>query len=121
MKFLKSLYPVLIWQIVIWTLSSLPSRSIPSFKIIGMDKLAHMFVYFILGILLNFWLRSRKFRLTEVVFIYALLILLAAADEYHQYYIPGRSVMVYDLMANVIGLLSAFTFYFARSGLRKAQ
>jgi len=104
MKLLRSIYPSLAWLGMIWTLSSLPSSSIPSFQVVGFDKLAHIFVYGILGILINPWLRARKFSRSQVIFIYSMLILLASADEYHQNYIPGRSVMVYDLMANLIGL-----------------
>lgn len=104
MRLFRSIYPSLAWLGLIWTMSSLPSSNIPSFKIVGFDKLAHICVYFILGILINSWLRARKFTRSQVFFFYCILIFLASADEFHQTYIPGRSVTVYDQMANLIGL-----------------
>jgi len=106
-KLLRSAYPSLLWLCVIWTLSSIPSKDLPSFNILGFDKLAHTCVYFILGMLINLWMKPRGLKTYQVIFVYALLLLSATADEFHQYYIPGRSVVVYDLMANCAGLALA--------------
>ncbi len=105
MKLRSSIFPALAWLAIIWLMSSLPSKELPSIRIIGFDKLAHISVYAILGFLCNSWMKSRKLSRVEYILVYALLLLSAAADEYHQNFIPGRSVTVYDLMANTIGLL----------------
>ena len=104
MKKLKSLIPALLWCILIWTVSSVPAKDIPSVKLIGFDKLAHVSIYAVFGFLVKRGLREFKLHWTGMLFIYALLILLASADEFHQTYIPGRSVSPYDLIANVAGL-----------------
>lgn len=111
MKLLRSIYPSLVWLGFIWTLSSTPSDNLPTFKILGFDKLAHTFVYFVFGLLVYIWMKAHKITGVRRLFAFAILILLATADEYHQNYIPGRSVVVYDLMANLLGLALA-TLYF---------
>lgn len=104
MSKIKGLIPAIIWLALIWTASSLPAKDIPSVQILGFDKLEHVGVYAVLGVLVNRALRQFKLHWTQVIFIYALLVLLASADEFHQSYIPGRSVSGYDQIANVLGL-----------------
>ncbi len=111
MKLKGSLLPALVWMACIWVMSSIPSRDIPSIKLIGFDKLAHVSVYAILGLLVNSWLKARKLTRLSAIIVYAVLILTATFDEYHQYYIPGRSVSVYDLFANTTGLLIPLCIY----------
>ena len=98
----------LVWLILIWTLSSLPSHDLPGLKIISIDKVAHLGIYLILGILVNGVLTSIKAGKPTISLVYAILLLNAALDEAHQHFIPGRSVSVYDLIANSLGLLVAY-------------
>ena len=107
MKLFGTIYPALFWLAVIWMLSSLPTTSLPSIQIMGFDKLAHMGVYFILGLLCNLWLKRKSFTGVQTLFFYSVLILLATADEAHQAFIPGRDVSGYDLLANTLGLVLA--------------
>jgi VanZ family protein len=44
-----SLVLTLLWWVLIWILSSLPSDDLPSLQILSIDKLAHIGVYFVLG------------------------------------------------------------------------
>ncbi len=111
MKLRRSIYPSIAWLLLIWILSSIPSKNLPGIQVLGIDKLAHVCVYFILGLLCNLWLKSLHCKTYQVVFFYSLLLLTATADEFHQYYIPGRSVVVYDLMANGLGLVLAMGLY----------
>ncbi len=111
MKFFRTLYPTLIWFCLIWILSSLPSQHIPSVNIIGFDKLEHIGIYAILGCLLGYWLIFKDWKLTTVILIYVFLLLLAGLDEYHQNFIPGRDVSLYDFMANSAGIIIGFLFY----------
>jgi VanZ family protein len=40
--------------------------------------------------------------------VFAIMWISAALDEYHQRFIPGRSVSIYDFYANSVGLIIAF-------------
>jgi len=75
MKMKSSLMPALFWLVVIWIMSSLPSKDIPSVNLLGFDKVAHVSVYAVLGFLVNPWLKHKKFTSVTVIFIYAVLIL----------------------------------------------
>lgn len=105
--FKPSLILVLLWLGTIWIMSSIPSANLPSIKIFSSDKIAHFGVYFILGLLLNRWLRAKGFSRKTVMLVYALLFLNAALDEWHQTFIPGRSVSLWDLLANFSGIMAA--------------
>ncbi len=111
MKFLRTIYPTLIWFCLIWILSSLPSQHIPSVNIAFFDKLEHIGVYVVLSCLLGYWLSFKDWKLTIVILIYLFLLLLAGLDEYHQTYIPGREVSLYDFMANSAGIIIGFLFF----------
>lgn len=104
----------LVWLILIWTLSSLPSHDLPGLKIISIDKVAHLGIYLILGILVDGVLTSIKAGKPTISLVYAILLLNAALDEAHQQYIPGRSVSIYDLMANSLGLCLALMWMLRR-------
>lgn len=110
-KFNRLALPAFLWFLLIWLLSSLPGRHLPSGKIIGLDKLAHIAVYFILGILVNRLLRGMKVSVKNVWWIYLILVTSAALDELHQFIIPQRYVSVWDFVANAAGLALAFAAY----------
>ncbi len=102
--FRKVLWPPLAWLGLIWVASSLPGKHLPSPKILGLDKLGHVFVYLVLGLLVNRALRSRITPRKQVWLIYLLLLVAAGLDELHQFLIPQRSVSVWDMAANAAGL-----------------
>jgi len=98
----------ILWMAIIWIISSIPSKDLPSFSMFGIDKLAHFGVYFVWGILVNLYLKTCGAGKKVYWIVYLMMLIAAALDEYHQKYIPGRSVTVYDFMANAAGLLSAY-------------
>ncbi len=112
MKARHYLILMLAWMALIWILSSLPSKNLPSIKIWGFDKLAHLGVYLVWGILAGLYLSKRKASTKMACLSFFTMLLIAALDEYHQHYIPGREVSGYDLLANASGLLLAFVLYF---------
>lgn len=74
------------------------------------DKVAHMVIYAGFGVLLYFTLKNSQYmRLKDHAFIFAILIGTAygASDEFHQYFVPGRSMSIWDLLADSIGLALA--------------
>lgn len=97
----------IIWYVLIWVVSSIPSKALINIDKLSMDKLAHFFVYLVLGILYNRVMQTSKVKRKHRIPGYVLLLISASLEEYHQKWIPGRSVSVYDLAANSLGLFTA--------------
>ena len=93
-----------VWLAAIWTVSSIPLQQLPSVKIFGWDKLGHLGQYLILGLLVNRCLISMRKKPGVVVIVYIRLLLSAALDEWHQRFVPFRSVSLWDFLANAAGL-----------------
>ncbi|MDZ4182846.1 MAG: VanZ family protein [Candidatus Cloacimonadaceae bacterium] len=106
-----TLLAALIWLAGIWTASSIPAEDMPSIKVISIDKLAHVGVYFVLALLVNRSLLNYRVKRNYALMVYLLLLISAGMDEYHQYFIPGRSVSIYDFIANGIGLLGGLLLF----------
>ena len=105
MKFVIQIVPVTLVMGTIFFLShqSGDSLYLPSFA--GADKLAHMTAYG--GLALSvLWLWGKKGlenpgRTTFITVLFCLLY--GMTDEYHQSFIPFRSVSIYDLLADTTG------------------
>ena len=96
--------PVLAWAALIFTLSSLQMPSGPSR--IGLDKVAHLFVFATLAALLARALSGGGSGIQPsraVMWAIALATLYGASDEFHQRFVPGRSSDVFDLAADAAG------------------
>ena len=83
-------------------------------------KAAHMFLYFVLILLLWLallpWIRGKR---RQIAVSFALCVILAALDEYHQTFIPGRSGQMRDVAVDLFGaalalLLAALLYLAAR-------
>lgn len=79
-------------------------RAIVSFLSFFERKAAHMFLYFVMMGLLLLALRSfpRK-RFSKAVIAFGLCAILAALDELHQYFVPGRSCELRDVAVDLTG------------------
>ena len=96
---------------VILTLTSIPSMSLPKTETIGFDKIAHFSVYLIFSIL--FMLRKTKATNSQKLKILLLLsILVPLFDELHQIPIRGRYFSFYDLFADFLGFIITFLFFY---------
>ena len=85
-------------------------------------KVAHFFLYFVLGILWMNLLKEHRVSLGKQV-IYSLLfcIMYACSDEIHQLFIPGRSGNIIDTMIDTTGsLCSIITIYLFKKYKNKA-
>ena len=102
----------LAWFAGIWLLSSLPLNQHHRLRIFGWDKLLHLAEYLILALLVNRSLFALKSKQGTVILVYVLLALSAVLDEWHQRFVPNRSVAVWDLLANLIGLGLGGLIYF---------
>ena len=96
--------PPLAWAVFILVLTSLPGVLFAGIRApTNTDKLVHCTMYAILGLL---WARAAlaaRPRGRTIVIVLLAIALLAALDELHQHFIPGRSMDVRDWMADTIG------------------
>lgn len=80
------------------------------------DKVAHMFLYFGLGVFLHMTFRSSDnsfMRKYAAPFAFVVGILYGISDEIHQSYVPGRSSSIYDLFADSLGIFLAQMIFLA--------
>ena len=93
--------PALLWLAVIFTATSIPNPDVPAVP--GGDKAAHAIMYGVLAALVGFALDVGGRSVTRLLLAFVALAGLAAADEWHQKLIPGRSGSVGDWIADVAG------------------
>lgn len=103
--FFKYWLPFIIWAMIMITISSLPSSSLPTLGIEFGDKIVHLFEYLIFCLLFIRALKNSLIEINYLMIIYPIGILFALIDELHQYFIPGRYVQMNDLLANWLGIL----------------
>jgi VanZ family protein len=94
----------ILWLALIWISTSLPADEIPNLSVIGLDKLAHWGVFLVWAVLVRNFAMEKAYGGIILLLILALMLAIAALNEYHQNYIPGRDVSIYDLAANWAGL-----------------
>ena len=70
----------------------------------GSDKVIHFSAYAALGVAMGWAARSRAVRRTLACIV--VVSLLGAADEWHQKFIPSRSMDVHDWMADTAGAVT---------------
>lgn len=98
--------PPLAWAAAILVVTSIPGAElapVAPFSFPGADKLVHATLYGVLG-----WLVARAHGAAQasqrdIVIMLACIALFAAADEWHQTYIPGRSTEPLDWLADSLG------------------
>ncbi len=71
------------------------------------DKLIHAAEYLPVGFLLTGWIanwkRPPRGRVVFVVVVFVMVLVLGALDETHQFFVPGRTASLGDLLADVVG------------------
>lgn len=105
---LKYWLPAIGWMIVIFYFSSRTGNEIRNlFYFIPNLNWGHLVEYFILGLLVNFAL-SKTTRLQRLYLMTVLLCTVyGATDEFHQYFVPGRTPDIVDLTNDAIGSVLA--------------
>ena len=90
-------------MIVIFTVSSFPSTSIPNYGTYDflVKKSSHLIGYTLLGLAYCHAVRVRDARRAFLVWILA--VLYATSDEFHQSFVPGRTAWVVDLLIDATG------------------
>lgn len=105
MKMLKFWFPVLIYSVMIFGVSSLQGTGAkPLFS--GFDKLIHIVEYAPYGCLIARALENTVFNgHSRKVLVWTMVLVLCygVSDEIHQYFVPGRTMDIFDVLADVLG------------------
>ncbi|NIM99207.1 MAG: hypothetical protein GTO24_14340 [candidate division Zixibacteria bacterium] len=101
-------YLALIYAILIFVVSSIPSISPPSLGLVLEDKILHFTEYMIFSLLLFLaFFTSKKEFFKRSAFLLSSVIGIAYAfsDEIHQKFVPGRSCEFLDFAADCLGIV----------------
>lgn len=95
--------PPTLWAALILILTSIPGSHIPVLPFRNFDKVVHLTIYGVLG-----WLTARAWlngsRATALAFLaIAAISFFGAMDEWHQQFIPQRSMDFLDWAADTTG------------------
>ncbi|HFE63989.1 MAG TPA: hypothetical protein ENK14_06170 [Caldithrix sp.] len=115
--------PALFWAIMIFILSSFSSLAPPVVVFNFQDKLNHFIFYGIFGIFLARaffyqdkmgWAR-RHWQFAAVLFG----VLYGISDEFHQYFVPGRCVEFWDVVADGLGASFGVMLFYYRGVFKR--
>jgi VanZ family protein len=98
--------PSVSWTVMIVLATSVPGDAIPHVpRIPGIDKVVHLVLYATLGWLVGGALADARatFSFGAAARAFAVIAVLAAVDEWHQQFIPGRGADALDWTADVMG------------------
>jgi VanZ family protein len=70
-------------------------------------KTAHFMEYFVLGFLLYNALNFKRKLLVVLMRTVLIGAFYACTDEFHQYFIPGRAMRLFDVMIDTLGIFSS--------------
>jgi VanZ family protein len=108
----RALYwvPALGWMALIFVLSAQSEFPEPPISFLGIDKLAHLGVFAVLGLLIALaWLPFEVLSWKRVWLVTFLVAAYGLSDELHQLYVPEREFSAWDILADAAGgLLAAF-------------
>jgi VanZ family protein len=97
----------IIWAILLFISSSIPNFTTESFSIKLSDKIWHFIAYMPLGFLMHYAMEQKPGPFVSAPASWSALfgILYGIFDEFHQYFVPGRFLDGFDLVANTLGVL----------------
>lgn len=132
MTWLKNFRNVILWSVVIWTLSLFPGRHLPGipdfFQLLKPDKIIHLILFAtFVFLLLQSILKQYGYGFLRFYGIIIALITgigFGALTEYLQYSINiNRSGNIYDFIANTLGCLIGLALFLIlrRKKMRKAN
>lgn len=97
----------------IFIVSSIPQAALPPLQFDFVDKIIHFAVFFIFGLslIVAFYPEHQgqsTFKLVTLILIIGLFY--SAMDEFHQFFVPGRSCDIFDWIADSIGIVTSLIF-----------
>jgi VanZ family protein len=122
---LRYQFPAVLWAIIIYIASSIPAKYLPSQTFFAYDKIVHITLFLIFGLLVYRALEpikdSGQLNLGRIFFSIAIVISYGVLDEIHQGSVPGRTVDIYDALADTVGgLVAGILIFFQRRKLVKS-
>jgi len=103
-------------MIAIFIQSSLGQIKLPNLGFVWQDKLLHFIVFGILAFLIARSFSMTKYPLLNRLYYFwgiTISTFYGMSDEVHQYFVPGRSSNVSDLIADLLGSVTfIIVFYF---------
>ena len=114
--------PLIAWAGLIFYLSAQPDLPNPGTHWVGdlISAVGHMSVFAVLAVL---WARALGSRRHAAILAFALTMLYALSDEFHQAFVPGRHCdpldMAYDALGAAVGLWAWFRWQRHSLGFRQ--
>ena len=109
--------PALLWLAVVFTLTSIPTPGVP--RVPGGDKAAHAIMYGVLAALVARAVAPKSRARSWLLAAGPAIALTAAADEWHQRFIPGRAPSLGDWIADTAG--AGFVLLVSGAMLRRRE
>ena len=110
----KYLLPILLWMILIFISSSIPSAEFPTVTFWGWAKLVHLFYYMVLCFLVQRALRRQRLfpKLAMHPYLYGIIFafIYGGTDEFHQIFTLGRHGHISDVFIDGFGAFLYFAF-----------
>jgi VanZ family protein len=109
---------------MIFYLSHQPGDLVQLPHVAGIDKLLHGIAYGSLAGAFLYGLHPfthESNRVLTAIVVVLLCILFGISDEYHQAYVPGRSVSAWDVAADACGALFVVCFWYRRTVLKDGK
>lgn len=111
MKSLKYHIPFILWLLAILVESSFPGEAYPKVEFFQADKLVHLGIYGLLGLLCYVSLTHQKkfpsLYSSPLLWTLILCSIYGASDEFHQLFVPGRTCDFFDWAGDNAGVLLA--------------
>lgn len=112
-RYFVAYLPAVLWAAVVLFIGGQSNLRTPDFPL-PLDKAAHFVLYGVLGALTAWgWIRAG--RRPTVVWPILVVLLLAAADEWHQHIVPTRVSETADWVADAAGALLLYGIVVVRS------
>ena len=90
-------------------------------------KIAHFSIYTVVGLLMMSLMSTYKLKQSKRIWISLIVgVLYASSDEIHQYFVPGRSARVFDVMIDSAGVclgicIVIFVLWIARKVMERKK
>lgn len=125
MRFISPLFlrlaPMLVVMGMIFYLSHQPGDTLYLPAIPGIDKVCHLAVYALLALTVLWYFSSDRQQPPGMVVLQTILfcLIFGLSDEFHQSYIPYRSVSSFDLLADLAGASLVCGIWLHSKGFRE--